>query len=185
MKKKSLSEKSKVCIPADFDFSQSVIPATLARIGGCHCSTVTRAIESGALEAVDGKIFLGDIANIRWLTRRLTSELKFMSSAQRDRVTVFLKKLENVPATAPGKPEGPAPYLPSLLEPCLSYEVGIKNNREFLPLIKLFCGERGSGIEVVSLVADITLAIDTDGKIEGIFNDDNRIDQLHYRLIDE
>jgi hypothetical protein len=181
MRKKSLSEKSKIQLPENIDLEKPLSPSELARLAGCYPSTVSRGIDAGSIVATDGKIFLGDIGNVKWLVRRLTSEIKYMSEKQRNQTTVFLKKLESIPATTPAA-TGPQPYSPSKLSPENYYHLVVKQGRQLLKLAKIFIPENG-GCEI-DLFESVTISIDDQGRVDGLFYEDQRIADLLFILVD-
>ena len=181
-KRNLLKDVSKCIFPDDLNVQEPMSLATLAKIAGVDRSGITRAVNGGTLYAVKGKINLGDVRNVVWLTKRLTAELLIMSPAQRDAASHLLRKLENLPATtpaptaeAPAQKAPPAParkiqkYSPAKLKPGNYYHVGTMTPEgRLLALVGVYLDIEYPEIDIEPLTDGLCLCIDTKGKLESI-----------------
>jgi hypothetical protein len=185
MKKLSIVEKSQCLDISGIDPWQPVTPSTVARLLDRSPSSITRS--GKIIREDDGKIVLGK--NAVYISKLYSHDQLKMSAEQRKYFQMFFDKVRegaSSTVTAPGKSTGPKPYLPSKLEFCSIYEIGILTDRTFLPVLKIFTGEdHEDGIQALTMQPDITLSIDRNGAIDSLFFEDKKIDQLFFREVDE
>lgn len=180
MKKKSITQKSKIDIPPEIDVAQPVSPATFARICGVNKSSISHGIKNGLIvRRDDGKIDLAD--NSRYLSQRFSSELARMDAEQSTRLQSIIAEIIGaigIPRTA--TPEAtevlkPRPYVPELLEIEKEYSLFIRERNVFRKIAVLYIPE-DSGMSL-HVIEPFIFETDERGRLEAVFADqDTRLD---------
>jgi len=166
-------KKSKISIPDNYNIDEPLTQSAFGKIAGVNRSTVLRGIKALSIRTRNGKIFLRD--NLVYLLERRNKELNHMDVEQKQRFNKLLAAIQK-PPTPPQlpKPE-PAPpvkpYSVKALENEMLYMVGIFQDEEFVPVVRLYAPEKGEGCEIQPLETGLIFQMDRRGNLENIFLD--------------